>query len=55
MYDIRKWRYGDGEEQCGKGVSLNRSDLIQLREYIDRVLRRVKNAIDDDDMPIELE
>ena len=55
MYDIRKWRYGDGDEQCGKGISLNRSELILLREYIDRVLNKEKVTNDDDDMPLELE
>ena len=55
MYDIRKWRYGDDGEQCGKGISLTRDELIKLREYIDKALRTSNRTENYDDMPIDLE
>ncbi len=54
MYDIRKWRYGDTEEQCGKGISLNRNELIKLRDYIDKVLGTTED-LDVEDPPIDFD
>ena len=36
-YDIRTWT-GDSHERMGKGISLNRDELIALKELIEQEL-----------------
>lgn len=33
-YDLRKWRETDGQRKMQRGITLNRKELLDLREFL---------------------
>ena len=48
-YDIRACYEKDGEIKLGKGISLSRDEVMELRDILDDVLEEDDDSEDDDD------
>lgn len=44
-YDLRWWFMKDGEEKCGKGLSLTPESLIALADFMRREIADENNSI----------